>query len=232
MTETKEMNNSQPAPLSKEAIRRLADGIKVIAFDGKYRSPRIWKMVEYPKVDPFTESCTWKKPEPVMMKVKKVLGSYDCKHTIASPVFFKPTLAEVIHQMPVNMLGEVNAVHIKYNGFAPDAKHHLSIVTAYEVEPMTEQEQAAVLHRGPNENQGANVIHGLTPSYRQAIIDHCDRELLSLSRMGKENHPRYREHQVFRDLLEQAPDDWLEPEDGDTQAEDKGYLLEQERKEE
>lgn len=144
---------------TKEQIEKIAEGISVICFRSNSKAKK-FLLMEYPKVkDVLSNSCIWDEPaynEEHPKEVKIVLPSFEAVHTFGSSALFKPTLAEIIQACPINLLGNVNAVTIHYNGFIEDASKHKSIVTPYVIcekkkpfVPCFNDEEEKKLHPSP-----------------------------------------------------------------------------------
>ena len=91
-------------------------------------------LLEYPRVDVFHQSCVWKDPSfdyNHQKEVKQTFPSFEAEHTFGAKELFKPSLAEVIQAMPLDLIGKVNAFTIKHDGFTEDGSKHKSIVTPY-----------------------------------------------------------------------------------------------------
>lgn len=118
---------------TKEQIEEIAQGITVIKFDRDAKA-KDFVIFEYPKVDLFHQSCIWDKPScsyDHLREVKQVFPSFEATHSYGHGSLFKPTLAEIIQAMPTELIGKVNAVGIRYNGFTEDRSKHKSIITSY-----------------------------------------------------------------------------------------------------
>ena len=91
-------------------------------------------LLEYPRVDVFHQSCVWDDPSfdyNHQKEVKQTFLSFEAEHTFGAKELFKPSLAEVIQAMPLDLIGKVNAFTIKHDGFTEDGSKHKSIVTPY-----------------------------------------------------------------------------------------------------
>ena len=120
--------------LTKEQIEKIAEGISVICFRRDPKNSDEYVLLEYPKVNVFHQSCVWKDPSfdyNHHKEVKQTFLSFEAEHTFGAKEFFKPSLAEVIQAMPLDLIGKVNAFTIKYDGFTEDGSKHKSIVTPY-----------------------------------------------------------------------------------------------------
>ena len=120
--------------LTHEQIQKIAEGINVICFKRNPKKPDEYVLLEYPRVDVFHQSCIWKDPSfdyDHQKEVKQTFLSFEAEHTYGAKELFKPSLAEVIQAMPLDLIGKVNAFTIKYDGFTEDGSKHKSIVTPY-----------------------------------------------------------------------------------------------------
>ena len=120
--------------LTKEQIEKIAEGISAICFRRDHKKPDEYVLLEYPKVNVFNQSCVWKDPSfdyNHQKEVKQTFLSFEAEHTFGSKELFKPSLAEVIQAMPLDLIGKVNAFTIKHDGFTEDGSKHKSIVTPY-----------------------------------------------------------------------------------------------------
>lgn len=120
--------------LTSEQIEKISEGISVICFRRDPKNPDEYVLLEYPKVNVFNQSCVWKDPSfdyNHHKEVKQTFLSFEAEHTFGAKELFKPSLAEVIQAMPLELIGKVNAFTIKYDGFTEDGSKHKSIVTPY-----------------------------------------------------------------------------------------------------
>ena len=120
--------------LTREQIEKIAEGISVICFRRDPKNPDEYVLLEYPKVNVFNQSCVWKDPSfdyNHQKEVKQTFLSFEAEHTFGAKELFKPSLAEVIQAMPLDLIGNVNAFTIKHDGFTEDGSKHKSIVTPY-----------------------------------------------------------------------------------------------------
>ena len=120
--------------LTKEQIEKIAEGISAICFRRDHKKPDEYVLLEYPKVNVFNQSCVWKDPSfdyNHQKEVKQTFPSFEADHTFGAKELFKPSLAEVIQAMPLDLIGKVNAFTIKHDGFTEDGSKHKSIVTPY-----------------------------------------------------------------------------------------------------
>ena len=119
---------------TKEQIEKIAEGISAICFRRDPKTPDEYVLLEYPKVNVFNQSCVWKDPSfdyNHQKEVKQTFPSFEAEHTFGAKELFKPSLAEVIQAMPLDLIGKVNAFTIKHDGFTEDGSKHKSIVTPY-----------------------------------------------------------------------------------------------------
>ena len=119
---------------TKEQIEKIAEGISAICFRRDHKKPDEYVLLEYPKVNVFNQSCVWKDPSfdyNHHKEVKQTFLSFEAEHTFGAKELFKPSLAEVIQAMPLDLIGKVNAFTIKHDGFTEDGSKHKSIVTPY-----------------------------------------------------------------------------------------------------
>ena len=119
---------------TKEQIEKIAEGISAICFRRDPKNPDEYVLLEYPKVNVFNQSCVWKDPSfdyNHHKEVKQTFLSFEAEHTFGAKELFKPSLAEVIQAMPLDLIGKVNAFTIKHDGFTEDGSKHKSIVTPY-----------------------------------------------------------------------------------------------------
>ena len=120
--------------LTKEQIEKIAEDISVICFRRDPKNSDENVLLEYPKVNVFHQSCVWNDPSfdyNHPKEVKQTFLSFEAEHTFGAKELFKPSLAEVIQAMPLDLIGKVNAFTIKYDGFTEDGSKHKSIVTPY-----------------------------------------------------------------------------------------------------
>ena len=119
---------------TKEQIEKIAEGISAICFRRDQKNPGEYVLLEYPRVNVFNQSCVWKDPSfdyNHQKEVKQTFLSFEAEHTFGAKELFKPSLAEVIQAMPLDLIGKVNAFTIKYDGFTEDYSKHKSVVTPY-----------------------------------------------------------------------------------------------------
>lgn len=119
---------------TKEQIEKIAEGISAICFRRAPQKLDDFVLLEYPRVDVFHQSCVWEDPSfdyNHQKEVKQTFPSFEAEHTFGAKELFKPSLAEVIQAMPLDLIGKVNAFTIKHDGFTEDGSKHKSIVTPY-----------------------------------------------------------------------------------------------------
>ena len=119
---------------TKGQIEKIAEDISAICFRRDPKNPDEYVLLEYPKVNVFNQSCVWKDPSfdyNHHKEVKQTFLSFEAEHTFGAKELFKPSLAEVIQAMPLDLIGKVNAFTIKHDGFTEDGSKHKSIVTPY-----------------------------------------------------------------------------------------------------
>ena len=120
--------------LTREQIEKIAEGISAICFRRDPKKLDDFMLLEYPRVDIFHQSCVWNDPSfdyNHHKEVKQTFLSFEAEHTFGAKELFKPSLAEVIQAMPLDLIGKVNAFTIKHDGFTEDGSKHKSIVTPY-----------------------------------------------------------------------------------------------------
>lgn len=128
------MEGKEMIKLTHEQIQKIAEGINVICFKRNPKEPDEYVLLEYPRVDVFHQSCIWKDPSfdyDHQKEVKQTFLSFEAEHAYGAKELFKPSLAEVIQAMPLDLIGKVNAFTIKYDGFTEDCSKHKSVVTPY-----------------------------------------------------------------------------------------------------
>lgn len=128
------MEGKEMIKLTHEQIQKIAEGINVICFKRNPKKPDEYVLLEYPRVDVFHQSCIWKDPSfdyDHQKEVKQTFLSFEAEHAYGAKELFKPSLAEVIQAMPLDLIGKVNAFTIKYDGFTEDYSKHKSVVTPY-----------------------------------------------------------------------------------------------------
>ena len=128
------MEGKEMIKLTHEQIQKIAEGINVICFKRNPKEPDEYVLLEYPRVDVFHQSCIWKDPSfdyDHQKEVKQTFLSFEAEHAYGAKELFKPSLAEVIQAMPLDLIGKVNAFTIKYDGFTEDYSKHKSVVTSY-----------------------------------------------------------------------------------------------------
>ena len=119
---------------TKEQIKKISESVSAICFRRDPKNPDEYALLEYPKVNVFNQSCVWEDPSfdyNHQKEVKQTFLSFEAEHTFGAKELFKPSLAEVIQAMPLDLVGKVNAFTIKHDGFTEDGSKHKSIVTPY-----------------------------------------------------------------------------------------------------
>lgn len=119
---------------TKEQIKKISESVSAICFRRDPKTPDEYALLEYPKVNVFNQSCVWEDPSfdyNHQKEVKQTFLSFEAEHTFGAKELFKPSLAEVIQAMPLDLVGKVNAFTIKHDGFTEDGSKHKSIVTPY-----------------------------------------------------------------------------------------------------
>lgn len=122
---------------TKEQIEKIAEGISAICFRRDPQKLDDFVLLEYPRVDVFHQSCVWEDPSfdyNHQKEVKQTFPSFEAEHTFGAKELFKPSIAEVIQAMPLDLIGKVNAFTIKHDGFTEDGSKHKSIVTPYVID--------------------------------------------------------------------------------------------------
>ena len=135
-----------------EQIERIAETLHVITFE-KDPKTKEWLVLEYPRVNLFHQSCIWDKPSfdyDHQREVRQVFPPFEATHTYTSPSLFKPSLAEVIQAMPTDLIGEVNAVRIRPDGFTDGGSKHKSVVYPYRIEEKRAKEIPPVVKEDEN----------------------------------------------------------------------------------
>ena len=103
---------------TKEQIEKIAEGISAICFRRDPKKPDEYVLLEYPRVDVFHQSCVWEDPSfdyNHQKEVKQTFLSFEAEHTFGAKELFKPSLAEVIQAMPLDLIGKpvggINLAH-------------------------------------------------------------------------------------------------------------------------
>lgn len=164
---------------TKEQIEKIAEGISVICFrrDPKNLDENV--LLEYPKVNVFNQSCVWEDPSfdyNHQKEVKRTFLSFEAEHTFGAKELFKPSLAEVIQAMPLDLIGKVNAFTIKYDGFTEDWSKHKSVVTPYfigakiaKIPPVKDKKEECRLH--PTSLKIGDLVGTVLDKYCRVSID-------------------------------------------------------------
>ena len=165
--------------LTHDQIQKIAEGINVICFKRNPKKPDEYVLLEYPRVDVFHQSCTWKDPSfdyDHQKEVKQTFLSFEAEHTYGAKELFKPSLAEVIQAMPLDLIGKVNAFTIKYDGFTEDYSKHKSVVTPYligakiaKIPPAKDKKEECSLH--PSSLKIGDLVGTVLDKYCWVSID-------------------------------------------------------------
>ena len=164
---------------TKEQIEKIAEGISAICFRRDPKNPDEYVLLEYPKVNVFNQSCVWKDPSfdyNHQKEVKQTFPSFEAEHTFGAKELFKPSLAEVIQAMPLDLIGKVNAFTIKHDGFTEDVSKHKSIVTPYligakiaKIPPVKDKKEECRLH--PSSLKIGDLVGTVLDKYCRVSID-------------------------------------------------------------
>ena len=164
---------------TKEQIEKIAKGIGVICFRRDPKKPDEYVLLEYPRVDVFHQSCVWEDPSfdyNHQKEVKQTFLSFEAEHTFGAKELFKPSLAEVIQAMPLDLIGKVNAFTIKYDGFTEDCSKHKSVVTPYligakiaKIPPVKDKKEECSLH--PSSLKIGDLVGTVLDKYCRVSID-------------------------------------------------------------
>ena len=165
--------------LTHEQIQKIAEGINVICFKRNPKKPDEYVLLEYPRVDVFHQSCIWKDPSfdyDHQKEVKQTFLSFEAEHTYGAKELFKPSLAEVIQAMSLDLIGKVNAFTIKYDGFTEDYSKHKSVVTPYligakiaKIPPVKDKKEECSLH--PSSLKIGDLVGTVLDKYCRVSID-------------------------------------------------------------
>ena len=165
--------------LTHEQIQKIAEGINGIWFKRNPKKPDEYVLLEYPRVDVFHQSCIWKDPSfdyDHQKEVKQTFLSFEAEHTYGAKELFKPSLAEVIQAMPLDLIGKVNAFTIKYDGFTEDYSKHKSVVTPYligakiaKIPPVKDKKEECSLH--PSSLKIGDLVGTVLNKYCRVSID-------------------------------------------------------------
>ena len=208
---------------TNEQIEKIAEGISVICFRRDPKNPDEYVLLEYPKVNVFNQSCVWKDPSfdyNHHKEVKQTFLSFEAEHTFGAKELFKPSLAEVIQAMPLDLIGKVNAFTIKYDGFTEDGSKHKSIVTPYligtkiaKIPPVNDKNEECRLH--PSSLKIGDLVGTVLDKYCRVSIDVV--------------MPNMRLEPVWQSTLNDVPEEYLNcsfrPIDIVTDFEDKIHLI-------
>ena len=164
---------------TKEQIEKIAEGISAICFRRDPKNPDEYVLLEYPKVNVFNQSCVWKDPSfdyNHHKEVKQTFLSFEAEHTFGAKELFKPSLAEVIQAIPLDLIGKVNAFTIKHDGFTEDGSKHKSIVTPYligakiaKIPPVKDKKEECRLH--PSSLKIGDLVGTVLDKYCRVSID-------------------------------------------------------------
>ena len=189
--------------LTHEQIQKIAEGINVICFKRNPKKPDEYVLLEYPRVDVFHQSCIWKDPSfdyDHQKEVKQTFLSFEAEHTYGHPGLFKPSLAEAIQAMPLDLIGKANAFTIKHNGFNADGSKHVSIVTPYligekivQIPPVKDKKEENRLH--PSPLKVGDLVGTILDEYCQVSIDWVDSD--------------YNMHFAWQGYLNDVPEQYL-----------------------
>ena len=176
------INNSdmkEKIKLTHEQIQKIAEGVNVICFKRNPKKPDEYVLLEYPRVDVFHQSCIWKDPSfdyDHQKEVKQTFLSFEAEHTYGAKELFKPSLAEAIQAMPLDLIGKVNAFTIKYDGFTEDYSKHKSVVTPYligakiaKIPPVKDKKEECSLH--PSSLKIVDLVGTVLDKYCRVSID-------------------------------------------------------------
>ena len=164
---------------TKEQIEKIAEGISAICFRRDPKNPDEYVLLEYPKVNVFNQSCVWNDPSfdyNHHKEVKQTFLSFEAEHTFGAKELFKPSLAEVIQAMPLDLIGKVNAFTIKHDGFTEDGSKHKSVVTPYligakiaKIPPVKDKKEECRLH--PSSLKIGDLVGTVLDKYCRVSID-------------------------------------------------------------
>ena len=220
------VNNSdmkEKIKLTHEQIQKIAEGINVICFKRNPKKPDEYVLLEYPRVDFFHQSCIWKDPSfdyDHQKEVKQTFLSFEAEHTYGAKELFKPSLAEVIQAMPLDLIGKVNAFTIKYDGFTEDYSKHKSVVTPYligakiaKIPPVKDKKEECSLH--PSSLKIGDLVGTVLDKYCRVSIDAV--------------MPNMNLEYIWQGTLDDVPEEYLNcsfrPIDIVTDFEDKIHLI-------
>ena len=209
--------------LTHEQIQKIAEGINVICFKRNPKNLDEYVLLEYPRVDIFHQSCIWKDPSfdyDHQKEVKQTFLSFEAEHTYGAKELFKPSLAEVIQAMPLDLIGKVNAFTIKYDGFTEDYSKHKSVVTPYligakiaKIPPVKDKKEECILH--PSSLKIGDLAGTVLNKYCRVSIDVV--------------MPDMRLEPVWQSTLDDVPEEYLNrsfrPIDIVTDFEDRIHLI-------
>lgn len=164
---------------TKEQIKKISESVSAICFRRDPKNPDEYALLEYPKVNVFNQSCVWEDPSfdyNHQKEVKQTFLSFEAEHTFGAKELFKPSLAEVIQAMPLDLVGKVNAFTIKYDGFTEDWSKHKSVVTPYfigakiaKIPPVKDKKEECRLH--PSSLKIGDIVGTVLDKYCRVSID-------------------------------------------------------------
>lgn len=208
---------------TKEQIEKIAEGIGAICFRRDHKNPDEYVLLEYPRVDVFHQSCVWEDPSfdyNHQKEVKQTFLSFEAEHTFGAKELFKPSLAEVIQAMPLDLIGKVNTFTIKYDGFTEDCSKHKSVVTPYligakiaKIPPVKDKKEECRLH--PSSLKIGDLVGTVLDKFCRVSIDVV--------------MPNMRLEPVWQSTLDDVPEEYLNrsfrPINIGTDFEDKIHLI-------
>ena len=115
--------------ISNKRLEELCKRIKpVVDNSRRHDDPELWYIR---KVDPRHVAFTWS-PKPTkkaegLKKYKEIMTL----HSYGAPVYFKPSIAEVLAQIPKNDLDKIVAFETKHLGFSKDNEYHAARTILY-----------------------------------------------------------------------------------------------------
>ena len=116
------MNFSIP-PISRERVLELVERIHPLVE----RDEKLWHIAP---CDPWKIAFSW---DPTLRRpaLDFVPGiSFPTLHTYGAPVFFKPSIAEVLAQIPEELIDEVDAFSVKGPDTAADLNKNIDALNA------------------------------------------------------------------------------------------------------
>lgn len=208
---------------TKEQIKKISESVSAICFRRDPKNPDEYALLEYPKVNVFNQSCVWEDPSfdyNHQKEVKQTFLSFEAEHTFGAKELFKPSLAEVIQAMPLDLIGRINAFTIKYDGFTEDWSKHKSVVTPYfigakiaKIPPVKDKKEECRLH--PSSLKIGDIVGTVLDKYCRVSIDVV--------------MPDMRLEPVWQSTLDDVPEEYLNrsfrPIDIVTDFEDRIHLI-------